>query len=119
MVQHSDSDVKFQETMLKEVSKELEKGNVSGSDFAYLTDRVQLAQEKPQVYGTQLDYNTDIAQVYPRNLVDSLNVNKRRKKIGLEPLEEYLNKSIKMHFEMNRPHYNKIGIKEPKLYKTE
>ena len=79
LVQHSDSDVKFQEKMLNEITKELKKGNVRGKDYAFLTDRVQLAQENPQIYGTQLDYNTDIGQAFPKNLIDSVNVNKRRK----------------------------------------
>ena len=51
--------------------------------------------------------------------MDSLNVNKRRKEIGLGSIEEYLNKVTKMHFQMNKTHYEKIGIKKPKLYKTE
>ncbi len=119
LVQHSDSDVNFQEQMLKEITKELNKNNVSKRNYAYLTDRVQLAQGKSQVYGTQVDYNTNIAQAFPKNLMDSINVNKRRKEVGLEPIEEYLNKVSETHFEMNKAHYDKIGIKEPKLYKTE
>ncbi len=118
LVQHSDSDVKFQEKMLTELTKELEKGNVSGKGFAYLTDRVKIAQKKPQVYGTQLEYNTNIGQAFPKNLIDSLNVNKRRKKLGLEPIEEYLNRASTLHFQMSKSHYDKIGISEPKLYEV-
>ncbi len=116
LVQHSDSDVKFQKEMLLEIKKELDSGNVQARDFAYLTDRVQLALDKPQVYGTQLDYNTQIGQAFPKNLLDSTNVNQRRNEIGLEPLEVYLNNSSMMHFQVNKAHYDKIGLKEPKLY---
>lgn len=119
LVQHADSDVNFQEEMLKEIAKEVKVGNVSGKNFAFLTDRVRLAQGKAQIYGTQVDYNTDIAKVFPKNLVDSLNVNKRRKKIGLESIEEYLNEVVKIHFKMNKLHYDEIGIKQPKLYEIE
>jgi hypothetical protein len=114
LVQHSDSDVKFQEKMLTELTKELE--NVSAKDYAFLTDRVKIAQKKPQIYGTQLDYNTNIGQAFPKNLFDSINVNKRRYEIGLESIEEYLNKASKSHFKMSKPHYDKIGVTEPKLY---
>jgi hypothetical protein len=116
LVQHSDKDVKFQEKMLSKISAEVRKGNVSAKNYAFLTDRVQLSQQKPQVYGTQVEYNTDIGQVYPKATVDSLKLNKRRKEIGLEPIEEYLNKSIRAHFQMNKAHYDEIGVKEPYLY---
>jgi len=119
MVQHSDADLKFQEEMLTVVTEEVKNGNVNGKDFAYLTDRVQLANQKPQIFGTQLEYNTNIGQAYPKKLMDSVNVNKRRKEIGLATLQEYLNKASKMHFKMSKAHYDKIGLKEPKLYKTE
>ena len=119
LVQHSDADVKFQEEMLQKITNELKDGNVSGGDYAYLTDRVQVAQGKPQIYGTQLDYNTDIGQAFPKNLIDSINVNKRRKEIGLVTIQEYLNKASKMHFLMNKTRYENLGITEPKLYKIE
>jgi len=119
LIQHSDSDINFQKKMLKEITREVKKGNVSGKDYAFLTDKVQLAQENPQIYGTQLDYNTDIGQAFPKHLIDSINVNRRRKEIGLEPIGEYLNKVTKMHFQMNKAHYDKIGVAEPKLYKIE
>ncbi len=119
LVQHSDSDTNFQEDMLKEITREVKKGNVSGKNFAFLTDRVQLALEKPQIYGTQLNYNTNIGQAYPKNLLDSINVNKRRNEVGLESIEEYLNQVTKIHFQMNRAHYEKIGITKPKLYNVE
>lgn len=118
LVQHSDADIKFQEKMLVEITKEVKKGNMNGENFALLTDRVQLAQNKPQVYGTQLNYDINIGHAYPINLIDSINVNARRENIGIEPIEKYLNKSIEVHFQMNKVHYDKIGIKEPKLYKT-
>jgi hypothetical protein len=118
LVQHSDSDVEFQEAMLVEITKELKKGNVSGKNYAFLTDRVQIAQGKPQIFGTQLDYNTDIGQAFPKSLTDSINVNKRRKEIGLEPVEEYLNKATEMHFLVNKARYEKMGINKPILYET-
>lgn len=119
LVQHSDADVAFQEEMLEEIKVEMKKGNVSAKNYAYLTDRVNLAQDKPQVYGTQLDYNTSIAQVFPKNLSDSVNVNKRRHEIGMEPIEIYLNEAAIMHFRLNKRHYDNLGITKPRLYAIE
>lgn len=116
MVQHADADVDFQEQMLKTITIEVKKGNVDGKQYAYLMDRVQLANHKPQTYGTQLKYNMNTGQAYPKNLKDSSNVNKRRKQIGLKSIEAYLNKASQLHFEMNKAHYSNIGLSQPKLY---
>ena len=120
LVQHSDSDVDFQQGMLEMMSDEVKKGNVSGKNYAFLTDRVQIALKGTQVYGTQLDYNLSTGQAFAKKLIDSLSVNKRRKDIGLTTLEEYLNEGTKMHFQMNKNGYLlDLGITEPKLYKIE
>jgi len=115
MVQHSDADVAFQEKMLNTLSKEVTNGNVAAKDYALLTDRVQLALHKPQIYGTQVTYSEE-GQATPKNLKDSTHVNQRRKKIGIKTLEEYLNKVTKTHFLMNKKMYENKGIMEPQLY---
>lgn len=51
-------------------------------------------------------------------LEDSLNVNKWRAEVGLEPLEEYLNGLTICHFEMNKRNMLNRGITEPKLYEV-
>lgn len=119
IVQHSDHNPEFQLEVLEKMKKEVDKGNADSRTYGLLVDRVKLNTGQPQIYGTQLDYNMEICQAYPRNLADSLNVNKRRKEIGLEPLEVYLNDMSKMNFEMNKVYYAKKGVTEPKLYKTE
>ena len=118
LVQHADADVAFQAAMLEELTKELHKGNVNPKDYAFLTDRVSIAQNNYQIYGTQVQYNTTHAQAFPRALKDSLEVNKRRKEIGLEPIEYYLNQLSTLHFQMNEARYLAIGITEPQLYDT-
>ena len=45
-------------------------------------------------------------------------MNERRKSIGLEPIEEYLNGMSEMHFEMNKDYYTSKGITKPTLYET-
>ncbi len=119
MVQHSDHDPTFQKEVLEKMKVEVTKGNADSRNYGLLVDRVQLNTGQAQVYGTQVDYNTEICQAFPKNLTDSVNVNKRRKEIGLEPLEKYLNDMTEMHFEMNKEYYAKRGVMAPKLYKIE
>jgi hypothetical protein len=56
-------------------------------NLAYLTDRIAAFEEKPQLYGTQFDWDEN-GELSP-NLFDDLSkVNERRKSIGLNTLEE-------------------------------
>jgi hypothetical protein len=118
MVQHSDHNPDFQKDVLEKMKIEVEKGNAKPSNYGLLVDRVNLNTGMAQIYGTQVDYNFDIAQAFPKKLADSANVNERRKSIGLEPIEEYLNQMTLMNFEMNKRFYLDKGITEPKLYNT-
>lgn len=77
LVQHQDYDVKLQERCFKYC-------DFNSKNKAYLIDRVRANTERPQIYGTQ--FNAPIA--------DEKNVDKRRKKVGLEPLEEYLKRKV-------------------------
>ena len=119
MVQHCDHNPDFQKRVLEKMKIEVDKGNAKPSNYGLLVDRVMLNTGKQQVYGTQVDYNMQTGQAFPRNLKDSSKVNKRRKSIGLKPIEEYLNGMTEMHFDMNKEGYIKKGITEPKLYKIE
>lgn len=119
LTQHSDHNPEFQKNVLEKMKIEVTKGNAKPSNYALLVDRVKLNTGQKQIYGTQVDFNFEIAQAYPKNLADSSNVNHRRKSVGLEPLEKYLNEMTLMHFEMNKEFYLKKRITEPKLYKAE
>ncbi|WGH75737.1 hypothetical protein P8625_00815 [Tenacibaculum tangerinum] len=119
IVQHLDSKPEFQEAVLEKMKIEIERNNASPQNYAYLLDRVELNRGKKQVYGTQVKYNWKMCQAYPKPLVDSVNVNKRRKELGLEPLEDYLNELSIMHFEMNKKAFLQVNITKPKLYTKE
>lgn len=116
LVQHCDHNPTFQKEVLQKMKQEVIKNNASAENFAFLTDRVKINIGEKQIYGTQVAYNSKIAQAYSVKLADSINVNNRRKTIGLAPLEKYLNETSLIHFEMNKDEYLKRGIKEPKLY---
>ncbi len=119
IVQHSDHNPEFQLEVLERMKIEVDNGNADSRNYGLLVDRVKLNTGQAQIYGTQLDYNMEICQAFPKKLEDSINVNKRRKEIGLEPLEEYLNYMTTMNFEMNKEFYAKKGVTQPKLYKIE
>lgn len=116
MVQHSDHNPEFQKEVLEKMKIEVDRENAIPGNYGLLVDRVNLNTGKKQVYGTQVTYNLQTGQAYPKPLEDSVNVNQRRKSIGLEPIEDYLNLMTEMHFEMNKENYLKKGITEPKLY---
>lgn len=116
LVQHCDHNPAFQNEVLQKMKLEVTKNNANAENYAFLTDRVKINTGEKQIYGTQVAFNSKIAQAYPIKLKDSINVNKRRKAIGLEPLEKYLDEATLIHFEMNKEAYLKMGIKAPKLY---
>jgi hypothetical protein len=84
IVQHADGDRALQKRCLH-LMETAPKGEVDGTDIAYLTDRVLVGEKKPQRYGTQT--NMDF-KPYP--IEDEKNVDKRRAGLGLPPLAEYL-----------------------------
>lgn len=88
MVQRMDADSIFQQEVLVVMKKQIEKINASPIEFAYLTDRVNLNQGKPQVYGTQLKINEKGTSYEPKMVIDPENLNKRRAEIGLGTIEE-------------------------------
>jgi len=116
IVQHSDHNPEFQKEVLVEMKKEVDKQNAISTNYGLLVDRVNLNTGKAQVYGTQVTYNMNNGQAYPKKLKDSITVNERRKSIGLEPIEEYLNGMTEMHFEMNKDYYSTKGITKPKWF---
>jgi hypothetical protein len=90
LIQHSDKDPKFQEDVLQEMKKHIERKNANGTDYAYLIDRVNINTGKPQIYGTQTRRSQETGKTDITNLFEPENVNKRRAEVGLGTIEEYL-----------------------------
>lgn len=99
-VQHSDYDLEFQQRVLKKMKKEVKRRKASASNFAALTDRVNINLGKPQIYGTQVSYDEN-RTAFPEKLKNPKKVNKRRQSVGLEPLEDYLKFVTEAHRQMN------------------
>lgn len=87
LTQHADRDPEFQQHVLDELRPRVGNGGIRGQDFAMLTDRVLVAQGKPQRYGTQFAMVNGALQAKP--IKDAGNVDKRRAYVGLPPLADY------------------------------
>lgn len=87
LAQHADRDRAFQREVLALLETAVAQGEASGSDFAYLTDRVRIGMGELQVYGTQ--YNVVDGVPVTFQLEDPESVDARRASVGLQSLAEY------------------------------
>ena len=88
LVQHADRDPEFQVRCLDLMAEAVKKGDASGRNLAYLTDRVLVAQKKPQRYGTQA--HTVDGERVPFPIEDEAQVDERRSALGMGTLAEYM-----------------------------
>lgn len=89
MIQHADQDLEFQKQCLELLRKAVEQKDIFPASVAYLTDRIRVAEKKPQLYGTQVNITPD-GKVEAPVIEDEANVDKRRAEVGLEPLAGYI-----------------------------
>ena len=84
LIAHAETDVAFQEQMLKIFAQRLRNGEINGGQFALLTDKVLRAQGKPQRYGTQFD-----DALSPQPIADEAHVDQRRRAAGMISMANY------------------------------
>ena len=101
LAQHADQDPAFQREVLGLMEVALERGDAERALFALLTDRVLLAEGKPQRYGTQL--TPEDGTLRPRPVEDPAQLPSLRAKMGLPELTEYLRFSSR---QMGNPPYS-------------
>lgn len=78
----------FQKKCLQLMEKN--RDGVDPQNIAYLKDRVLMYSGKKQIYGTQLKQNEITKKLELYEVEDKEHLDERRKKIGLEPIAEYL-----------------------------
>ena len=66
---------------------EVKKKKADPRNLAYLADRIATFENKPQLYGTQFDWDEN-GELSPNDFDDINKVNQRRKSIGLKTTEE-------------------------------
>jgi hypothetical protein len=89
LVQHADADPAFQRRCLDLIEAIGGGAGASARDVAYLTDRVRIAEGRPQLYGSQLRGGCDHGFT-PHPIEDEVHVDERRAQKGLQSLGEYL-----------------------------
>lgn len=87
VVQHAD--LAAQQQMLPLLRAEAARGEVKPSALALLEDRVRVGQGQPQIYGSQLMRDPATGTMAFSPIADEVNVDARRKSVGLEPIADY------------------------------
>ena len=100
LVQHS-PDLALQKKMLTLVRGAYEAGKLSAWNYALLLDRVLVREGKPQVYGMSVNHWNGKEPVLDP-IEDEGNVDKRRAKIGLPSLSEYLEMMKRLYFPQSK-----------------
>jgi hypothetical protein len=88
LVQHADEHPGLQRRALPLCAAAVAAGEADPSHLALLTDRVRLRDELPQLYGTQVRVVN--GEAAPFEIENPERVDERRAAMGLEPLEDYL-----------------------------
>lgn len=87
IVHHAIGHPSLQRTCLPLLQAAAERGDASAVQAAMLEDRICEFEGRPQVYGTQFDWDAD-GLMSPLPIDDETHVDERRRRIGLPPLAE-------------------------------
>jgi len=87
VIQHSIGQPNFMKKCMQLLEKAVSENKANPISLAYLTDRIAQFEGKPQLYGTQFDWDEN-GKLSPNKFDDLTKVNKRRKLIGLNTLEQ-------------------------------
>jgi hypothetical protein len=88
VAQHSNCTPELQRKFLAALRTASENGDVPAKQLAFLTDRILFNENKPQVFGTVLDWNK-IGEL-SCEVEDPANLDSRRKDVGLPAFSEDL-----------------------------
>jgi hypothetical protein len=98
LAQHADHDLAFQKKVLALIEEAAAaSGEALDRNFAYLYDRVAVAEKRPQRYGTQMiapDSKPCALDFAPFD--DRAKVDERRARLNLPPLESYRRMGLEM-----------------------
>lgn len=87
LVQHQDHDVTFQKQCLHLLKTAVQEHEASPKSLAYLTDRVNMNENQPQVYGTQ--WMQEDGKFFLYCVEDMEHLDQHRSEMGLCTIEEY------------------------------
>jgi hypothetical protein len=91
IAQHAIAQPAFQRRVLDLLKAAAKRGDVPLIEVAMLEDRICTFEGRPQLYGTQFDWD-ELGQMSPLPFDDPARLDARRREIGLEPLAEAVRK---------------------------
>lgn len=88
VIQHSNQEK--QKKYIPTIEKLCKEDEANWGSYALMYDRIQISDNKPQKYGSQVRFNAEknMYELYP--LVDETKVDQWRKEVGLGPLANYV-----------------------------
>jgi hypothetical protein len=87
ILQHAIGNPPLHRRGLELLRQAAEQGEAPARQVAYLEDRVRFFEGRPQLYGTQYDWDAS-GELSPHPVEDPAGVDERRRTVGLEPLAE-------------------------------
>ncbi len=87
IVQHDIGNPSLQRRCLKLIGEAVKRGEAPAWQMALLTDRIRVFEGRPQIYGTQYDWD-EHGEMSPCEIEDAENVDERRRSVGLSPLAD-------------------------------
>jgi len=87
VIQHSIGQPDFMKKCVKLLKNAISENKTTLRNLASLTDRIAVFEGKPQLYGTQFDWDKN-GELSPNLFDDLTKVNQRRKSISLNTLKE-------------------------------
>ena len=88
ILQHAILDPDLMRSVLPLLEKAAREGEAEPCEVACLVDRIRTAEGKPQVYGTQHDWDEE-GNLSPLPMEEPAHVDEKRRQVGLEPLAEH------------------------------
>lgn len=108
ILQHAIGHPQLQRKCFPMLVEQVETKEMDPVELAMLEDRIRCFEGKPQRFGTQFDWDENL-RMSPLPVDDLELVKERRKRIGLEPLEDAVN--------AKRAEVEKSGERPPSNYK--
>ena len=87
VIQHAIEQPEFMKKCAQLLQIAVQENEADPKSLAYLTDRIAVFEGKPQSYGTQFDWDEN-GNLSANAFDDLIEVNKRRKALGLNTIEE-------------------------------
>lgn len=87
ILQHSIGEPELMRGLLPAVAGAVEAGEARADDLAMLEDRIRVLEGRPQLYGTQYDWDDSASWMVPIGTVeDPEGIDRRRRAVGLGPM---------------------------------